>query len=184
MNKNWRWVLICYPMLFINAMIAFVYAVVWCRARSWEWREGVLTFVAGVDDKGYGRMLFNPGGQGWSWIVGYASEAHRDDASLRVHENTHVFQEFMFCLGSLAITPVVFAFWGMPWLGLALAGPVGGFAFILSYGTFFLYHFLTRPKGETGWYGAYRRNPFEGHAYGIEDDFVAGDLPEAWGARV
>jgi hypothetical protein len=178
----------CYAFLFLNAVIAFVYAVTWCRARSWEWRDGVLTFIAGTkqDSDGWtvSRMIGNPGAQGWSWVVGYASETDRECADLRVHENTHVVQEFVCSLAGLCIVPVVYIILGGTALtGVLIAGPVGAAGFALLYGALFFYFYLTEQADEEpGWYDDYRRNPFERQAFQVQDEFIAGKRPGAWGA--
>lgn len=164
MNRAWRWVLPAYPLLVVNVVVAALYAVVWCQATAWRWDDGVLSFVARR------RMLGNPGGQGWSWIVGYASSTDRRYPDLRVHEHTHVVQEFAFALGGAgAAAGALFA--GAPvWLVVAVAFG-GGPLFALSYGACFLVAFARR--GFRDWYSAYRANPFEVHAYGVQDRYLA-----------
>ena len=181
MSRAWRWVLPCYLFAIGNAMLAFAYAVVVCRARSWDWRYGVLTFVAGTKDDGTGRMWGNPGGQGWSWVVGFASEDHRNRDDLRVHEYTHVVQCFVFGLAGLCLVPVLFALLEWPVVaGVALGGPIGCALFGVAYGLCFLWFYAW--QGFRDWRTAYRRNPFERHAYGIQERYMTGVINHPWGS--
>ncbi len=169
MNKHWRWVLTpLYPLLALNVLVALAYAKAWCKARSWQWRSGVLTFVATR------AMIGNPGGQGWSWVVGYASDEDRDSDDLRVHENVHVWQELMFALLGLVAGVIAIAA-GYAWLGV-LAMFLGGPLFTLCYGLGFVAGFFR--TGE--FWLAYRANPFEVHAYQVQDEYLNGGRPDAW----
>lgn len=181
MSRAWRWALPCYLFAIVNTLLGFAYAVVVARARSWDWRYGVLTFVAGRKDDGTGRMWGNPGGQGWSWIVGFASEEHRNRDDLRVHEYTHVVQGFLFGLGGAVLTPVLFAALGWsPALGMAIGGPIGCALFGVCYGACFLWFYTA--QGFSDWRTAYRRNPFEVHAYRVQAEHLAGKRAKAWGS--
>ncbi len=176
MNRNFRWLLLCYILLLPNTMVALVYA--FCvGARSWEWREGVLTFISD-------RLLGNPGGQGWSWIVGYASEEQRARADLRVHENTHVWQEFMCSLMGLILGVGLGLLLGWPTLHLTLAALSGGGIFAVTYGLVFLYFYLTEQKDEQpGWHDDYMRNFFERHAYAVQARFLKAPKGSEWGVK-
>lgn len=173
MNKVWRILLTpLYPLLIINAFVAYVYAVLWCRAVSWKLISGTLTFIPGE-----GRtMVGNPGGQGWSWIVGYASEADRDIDNLRCHENVHVWQELMFALGGfvVGVCLALFGAWGWAVLAAFSGGPI----WAVTYGITFLINFAR--TGFADFWAAYRAIPFERHAYRVQDEFVEGKRPGAW----
>lgn len=161
MSRYWRWLLILgYPLLIANALVALLYAIVWCRATSWKWREGVLTFVAKRT------MLGHPGGQGWSWVVGYASEQHRERASLRVHENCHVVQEMLFAVSAVPVGVVILLL-GHPVLGTVAITTLGGALFAIIYGGTFLLGFAAR--GFKDWHAAYMKIPFEIQAYAKDD---------------
>lgn len=181
MSRTWRWLFPCYALLALNAIIAFLYAVLWCRAHSWEWRDGVLTFIAGTYRNGTTRLIGKPGGQGWSWIVGYASKAHRERADLRVHENVHVAQEFA-CASIGAICGAIVSGFGAIEVGVWTGLFGGGALFALLYGAMFLYYFATRQEDEQpGWEDDYRRNPFERHAYAVQARYLDGEIREVWG---
>ncbi len=170
MNKYWRILLTpLYPLLLVNALVAYAYAVVWCRARSWRVISGTLTFVSD-------RMAGSPGGQGWSWIVGYASEEDRDRADLRCHENVHVFQELTWAAGGLALAMVV-ALLGWWKLAVVLAF-AGAPVWALVYVGFFLVNYAR--TGFSDWYAAYMAIPFEKQAYRVPEEYLAGERPSAW----
>lgn len=177
MSRAWRWALpLAWPLLTVNVIAAVLYAVAWCRAHSWAWRDGVLTFVAGRRADGSTRLVGDPGGQGWSPIVGYASELERGRPDLRVHENTHVVQEVIAALIGGTVGVVLFV------AGLPVAGSVaafcGGPAWALTYGADFLRHYVTADH----WHDAYRAIVFEVHAYRVQAEFLQGKRPGAWGS--
>ena len=185
MNIAWRYLLIpAYPLLVVNALVAALYALLWCRARSWQWREGVLTFIAGQKQDGSTRLIGKPGGQGWSWIVGYASEEQRARADLRVHENVHVAQETAWAL-FFGVGGALLLGLGFPLAGLII-GLSGGPVFALTYGADFLRHYKSRPAG-TGWRYAYLRICYEAHAYDVQDEYLnnmsAGQRETTWGHK-
>jgi hypothetical protein len=153
MNRLWRYLLIpAYPLLAVNALIAFLYAAFWCRAWSWKWREGVLTFLSGAKN-GRTRLIGQPGGQGWSWIVGYARTYDRTYAGLRVHENVHVAQEVAWAyIGAVAALPLLLT--GHPIAALVVALS-GGPMFALTYAASFLWRFI---PSAWGWYKVMRQN--------------------------
>lgn len=175
MSRAWRWLLVpAYPLLAVNAIAALLYAVLWCRAHSWAWRDGVLTFLARR------RMLGNPGGQGWSWIVGYADEVQRARRDLRVHENVHVVQEIVWALAGLACGV---AFW---FAGERVAAVVavfsGGLGFAVTYGLAFFVELVRRRH----WRVAYYANVYERQAYARQDRYLAATPSERvayWGHR-
>lgn len=185
MSKYWRILLTpLYPLLLVNALVAYLYAILWCRARDWKVVSGTLTFIAAPrgGDLGHAggsegsRMAGNPGGQGWSWIVGYASEWHREQADLRCHENTHVWQELVWAAGGLALAtvPALLGHWGLATLIAFSGGPV----WALVYAGSFLVNFAR--TGFADWYAAYMAIPFETHAYRVQEEYLAGERPNAW----
>lgn len=164
MSKRWRWLLtLCYPALWLNALTAFIYALVWCRARSWRWQEGVLTFVAQRE------MIGHPGGQGWSWIVGFKSDGARGIDHLRVHENCHVVQETIFAALGLIAGVVLWALTGALKWALLVGLTSGGAAFMIAYGGFFFAVFAA--NGFKDWHDAYLKIPFEKQAYAKQDAY-------------
>ncbi len=179
MDKHWRYALIpAYPLLALNALVAFLYALVWCRATSWQWREGVLTFIARRP------MIGDPAGQGWSWIVGYADPYSRNRADIRVHENVHVWQETMWAmLGGLIAVPLLIT--GHPVAAL-IAALSGGPLFALTYGISFVRQWfkLSKPRH---WYDAYMQIVYERHAYTVQekylDDMSPAQRAETWGHK-
>jgi len=192
MSRTWRWLLVLgYPLLAANALIAFLYAVLWCRAHRWAWRAGVLTFIARRT------MIGNPGGQGWSWIVGFSSEAERDRSDLRVHEFGHVVQEMVFAVAGVPLALVPLSA-DRPVLGAVVGLTAGGAAFALVYGaTFFWYAApeLTRwvwakvtGRGSQvfDWRPAYMKIPFEKQAYAKQDAYRYASVDQrarTWGHR-
>lgn len=185
MGRNWRWVLPCYVLSLPLAVVAFAYAFVIARARSWEWIDGCLTFVAGTKTNREGltvsRLWGNPGGQCWSWVVGFSSEEHRDRADLRVHEYTHVAQVFILCLVAWAAFPLWAWGLGAGW-GAVVCGLTSGLWFAVPYGACFLVGYVRR--GFRDWHAAYLAIPFERHAYAVQGKFLADDLGHyAWGEK-
>ena len=180
MSPRWRWYFFGYLVTAPLAIIAFAYAVTIADARSWEWRDGVLTFVAGkkVNDHGaiVSKLWGNPKGQGWSWIVGFADEQQRNRADLRVHEFTHVVQAFI--VQSLA--PLLVAGWyllpGLPWWADTLILLGAAFPWALAYGVCFFWPWLL--SGFGAWREAYHANVFEQHAYKRQARFAGWE----WGA--
>lgn len=160
MNSNWKWLLsITYPLLIVNIIVALLYAWLWCGAKDWKWHEGCLTFIPGKRP-----MLGNPGGQGWSPIVGFADEKERQRADLRVHEFTHVWQEMMFALlGVLAaLISVQLGASTFAWVLLFSGGPV----FAVLYGLNFFFPWMF--QGFSRWHDAYHKIVFELHAYWVQ----------------
>lgn len=173
MNRKWRYALIpVYPLFALNVIIAFIYALVWCKARAWQWRQGVLTFVA------QRTMFGDPSGQGWSWVVGFASDADRDIPNLRVHEFTHVWQELMFAWFGLIAAGALVA------TGHPIAGLVAAFSgtpvWAATYGASFMYQWSKFKWGP--WGDAYRQIVYEREAYDVQDRFVS-QGGDAWGAK-
>lgn len=179
MNKYWRILLTpVYPLLIVNALVAYLYAILWCRASSWKVISGTLTFVAApreVAAEG-SRLAGNPGGQGWSWIVGYASEWHREQDDLRCHENVHVFQELVWAAGglALAVIPALLGWWKLAVLLAFAGGPVWALVYV---GCFLVNFARTR---FLDWPAAYMAIPFEKQAYRVQEEFLAGERPNAW----
>ncbi len=108
MSNKWRY---AYPLMLwssLNTLLNIIFALVIYRAHSWEFREGVLTAIAGTK-KGRTRILGRPGAQGWGGLfVCYASGERRSRADLRVHENCHVVQGLV--LGPLFLVVYVLMF--------------------------------------------------------------------------
>ena len=145
MNKNWRWFIPGYLWASLNTLLNLLWALLLYRPHSWQWREGVLTCIAGTKN-GRSRIWGQPGGQGFGgWLVVYKNEFNRDRADLRVHENCHVVQ-----------------------------GMVLGPAFLILYPLFFsaLWCYVAVAEGETGWRKAYRLNPFKEQAYRRQAGYV------------
>lgn len=162
MKRTWRWWLLpCYVLTLPLVAVALLYAIVIARARSWRWIDGCLTFVAGTKDNGEtSRMWGNPGGQCWSWVVGFASEGQRNRRDLRIHEYVHVWQAMICSLIGMV---------SLPWLGLY--SPLAGCGlFALAYAWGFMWHWATRGFGP--WRDAYERNPFERHAYERQGQYL------------
>ncbi len=189
MSKNWRWFLPAYPLLAVHALTYVIFLLVtFTRPTDWRWHEGVLTCVSGK-----GRLPFNAGGQGWSWIVGFANERQRQRAELRVHEFEHVGQEFACSILGLILLIASLAFgWG--WIGLILA-LIGASTFHLVWLGTWLYSRITRRgwgfENSFTWNGnknpadnfrAYRSVVWETNAYKTEAEFKDGRHSDAWGA--
>lgn len=183
MSKLWRWFFPAYVLLapFALVYVVFLYATR-TQPTAWRWHEGVLTCISKR-----GALPFNAGGQGWSWVVAFADEDARQSADLRVHEYTHVGQEFACC------TIGVFAILVLTLCGLWTIGVMGAFAgtaiFHVLYGTTWAYSFVTqRGSGWRGtedrprWFRAYRSIPWEDHAYDVQEEFLHGLHANAWGA--
>lgn len=170
MSKYWRILLTpLYPLLAVNVVVALIYIFAWCRPHSWKWMSGTLTFLSS-------RMVGNPGGQGWSPIVGYANEECRQWAVLRAHENTHVWQELVWAAGGLLVAvPLAALGW---WLPATIAAFSGGVVWMLAYVGHFLVNFAR--LGFQDWDTAYRNIVFEKHAYRVDAEFEAGKRPNAW----
>lgn len=165
MSRNWRWLLVLgYPLLIVNLFFAALYAWLWCGGRDWKVIEGCLTFIPGKR-----KMFGDPGGQGWSPIVGFADAKQRARADLRVHEFTHVVQEMWFALLGLVAALIVLqvttsAFWAT--LCLFSGGPL----FALVYGGSFVWGWL---KTRRGWKQAYYEDVFEKMAYERQARYLA-----------
>lgn len=149
-----------YPLLIVNLLVAALYAWLWCGARDWRVVEGCLTFVPSKR-----KMLGNPGGQGWSPIVGFADEAQRARADLRVHEFTHVVQEMWFALVGLVAGLIVLQITSSAlWATLCLFA--GGPVFAVFYGLNFFVMWVVSGFGP--WHDAYHKIVFEMHAYWVQ----------------
>lgn len=162
MSNRWRWLLtLLYPFFAINLLFAFPYAKVIAGATAWQWREGVLTFVARKT------MWGRPGGQGWSWVVGYASAEHRERDWLRVHENSHVVQELLWVLLGVAAGAVLTATGHWGWGLIAAFGGIVGFD--LTYGGTFFAHWAA--NGFKEWRHSYLAIPYEQQARSKEEAY-------------
>jgi hypothetical protein len=184
MSRLWRWILPCYLFTLPMTMAGWVISVLFYKASSWRWQDGILSCIGGTLPDGTTRIWGRPNAQTLGWIVIYDSEEHRQEVNLRVHEAVHVGQAFVGSLVGLAAVPWLFLVMGWsPVLGLVLGGFIGGLGFAGLYGILFLYLLL---KYRTGWYNAYRANPFEVQAYDLQDKYLAdveaGRNPKPWGA--
>lgn len=179
MSKFWRWLLPaylwCLPMTLAGLIISrFVY-----KAHSYSWYQGVLTCIGGIAEDGTTRIWGKPNAQTLGWLVIYDSEVMRNEANLRVHEYVHVGQAFVCGLVGLTLTPIAFALFDVPLLGLILGGFIGGLGFAGLYGILFLY--LYHKQGGGDWYHAYMANPFEIQAYKLQDEYLK-NPGNQWGA--
>lgn len=187
MSRHWRWLLPAYVLLapFALGYIAFLY-VSGTKPTAWKWHEGVLTVISKR-----GALPFGAGGQGWSWVVAFSDEDARQTADLRVHEFTHVAQEFAVSMVGL-VAMVVLTLCATWKIGL-IGAFVGTGVFHIVYGSTWLYSLLT--KSGTGfdmwpgedvplWWRAYRSIPWEVHAYDVQDEFKHGLHAAAWGSRM
>jgi hypothetical protein len=148
-------------------------------ARNWLWHDGILTCVAGVSQDGSTRIWGKPNAQTLGWIVIFDTEENRHVVDLRVHEACHVVQSFAGSLLGFGLTPLLFLALGWsPLLGLLLGGFIGGLGFAALYGILFLYLLI---KQGTGWYTAYRANPFEVQAYDLQDKWIEKPDKDTWG---
>lgn len=174
MSRNWRWLLPAY--LFCLPMTLAGFVICWFAygARQWAWHDGILTCVAAPD-----RIWGRPNAQTLGWIVVYDTEQSRSWVDLRIHEAVHVAQSFAGSLLGLVLSPLLFLAlgWSALW-GLALGGFIGGLGFAALYGILFLYLLL---KQGTGWYNAYRSNPFEVQAYDLQDKWIENPDKNTWG---
>ncbi len=187
MSKHWRWFLPAYALLapFALVYVAFLYAMR-VQPTAWRWHEGVLTVISKR-----GALPFGASGQGWSWLVAFADEDSRQAADLRVHEFTHVTQEFACSMvGFVAI--LVLTLCGAPKIGL-MAAFAGTAIFHAVYGATWLYSVLTRSgvgfdlwPGEDVplWWRAYRSIAWEVHAYDVQDEYQHGLHAGAWGSSM
>lgn len=172
MSRNWRWLLVLgYPLLIVNLLVAVLYAFVWCRAYSWKFHEGCLTFISK-------RTMFgHPGGQGWSPIIGFASEEQRNRADLRVHEYGHVVQEMLFSLLGPGLALILLQLGVSPfWATVSLFS--GGPLFAVTYGLSYAYQYVKYKQ----WHDAYKHILFEVQAYEIQDKYRQAP-DDAWGSR-
>jgi len=185
MSKRWRYLLpLAWPLLAVNVAIALLYAVLWCRGSEWSFRNGVLTFIAQRP------MIGNPHGQGWSPIVGYASDRYRKTANLRAHENCHVVQETAWAYVGLLVGAALFAL-GSPVAGI-VAALCGGPMFAITYGASFLIEYLPSVRREykffrdddvdrrtslklalAEWRPSYENIIYERQAYARQGEYVA-----------
>jgi hypothetical protein len=103
-------------------------------------------------------ILFDPGAQTLGWIVFYCHHnAMCCDEGLRVHERVHVWQNLK---GSIFF-----------------AG-----AYLCQFLWFYLFAVPVDPVGEARWFRAYMAITFERIAYAIQNDYLAGNRPAAWGS--
>lgn len=184
MNRLWRYLFPCYLFTVIMTGAGFAIANAFYRASSWQWRDGVLTCIAGTAPDGTTRIWGKPNAQTLGWIIIFDTAEMREMPDLRVHENVHVVQAFAGSLIGLVLVPLLFLVLGWsPLLGLALGGFVGGVGFALAYGILFLYLLWKQNAlGVKGWYYAYRANPFEEQAYRLQDKYLADTTKKPWGA--
>lgn len=178
MSRVWRWVLPCYLFTVPMTLIGFVLGHVFYKAHSWAWFDGVLTAVAGTSEDGSTRIWGKPNAQTLGWIVFYDSETMRGLPDIRVHEHAHVGQAFACSLLGVAGGAVPMVMGWSPWPALILGGFAGGLGFAILYGSLFLLLLLYY---RTGWYDAYRANPFEVQAYNLQDRYLEGSNPRPWG---
>lgn len=179
MSRNWRWVLPAYLFCLPMTIAGMVISILFYKARSWLWYDGVLTCVAGTHPDGTTRIWGKPNAQTLGWIQIYDTEEMRAEPNLRVHENVHVVQAFAGSLLGLAFAPLGCLLFGWnPLWGLALGGLVGGLGFAALYAILFFY-FMFRDK--SGWYEAYMANPFEIQAYNMQDTYLADTSKRPWG---
>lgn len=180
MSRNWRWILPCYLWTLPMTIVGFALASLVYRASSWQWRDGVLTCVAGTSANGVTLIWGRPNAQTLGWIQVYDSPVNREFPDLRVHENVHVAQAFASALIGVALVPLLFMAIGWsPLLGAVLGGFVGGLMFAILYGLLFVYLWVKGGGGD--WYDAYRDNPFEVQAYNLQDRYIANPSSRPWG---
>ncbi len=179
MNRNWRWILPAYVWTAPMTIAGFVIAWFFYGARQWAWHDGILTCVAGVSQDGTTRIWGKPNAQTLGWIQIYDTSENRLMTDLRVHESVHVVQAFAGSFVGLSLVPVGFALLGWsPFWGVILGGFVGGLGFAALYGILFIYLLI---KQGTGWYWAYRANPFEVQAYDLQDKYIENPDKNTWG---
>lgn len=179
MSRNWRWLLPAYIWCLPMSIAGFVISLVFYKARNWHWHDGILTCVAGTSQDGTTLIWGKPNAQTLGWIVIYDTLDNRLMVDLRVHESVHVGQAFVGTIFGLVLTPILFATLGWsPLMGLCLGGFVGGLGFAALYGILFIYLLI---RQGTGWYWAYRANPFEIQAYTIQDNYIENPGSKPWG---
>lgn len=179
MSKLWRWAWPLYVFCLPMTIAGFVISLVFYKARSWAWHDGILTCVAGQSQDGSTRIWGKPNAQTLGWIVICDTHENRMMPDLRVHEACHVVQAFCGALAGLFFTPLLFlAFGGSALWGLALGGFIGGLGFAALYAILFGYFLI---KQKTGWYNAYMANPFEIQAYTIQDKYIENPTSKPWG---
>lgn len=101
----WWWLWAGYVNALPHTIKGFVFALIY-GAGDFEWRDGVLTCVAGGDIWG------TDGAQTHGWLTIYETEAQRQRADLRVHEADHVRWSMMLGLIYLiAYVVMFFAAW-------------------------------------------------------------------------
>lgn len=180
MNRAWRYALPCYLLTLPLTAIGFVIALVFYRARDWQWHDGVLTCAAGQLADGRTRIWGRPMAQTFGWLQIYDNDLSRLYADLRVHENVHVVQAFASSLLGVLAAPVVFALAGAdPLWGLALGGFFGALGFGVAYGVLFFVFWAKQGFGD--WYFAYRANPLEVQAYAHQDAYLTDQSTRPWG---
>lgn len=180
MRRYWKYVYPCYLWTIIMSMVGLFLAHFVYKARLWQWRDGVLTCVAEMTQKGT-RIWGQPNAQTLGWVQIYDTEQNREYPDLRVHENVHVVQAFVGGIVGFTIIPILFAALGWsPLIGLLLGGFIGGLGFAALYGILFLYLYIRQGGGD--WVTAYRNNPFEDQAYKLQDKYLAKPDTRPWGS--
>ncbi len=182
MSKNWRWFLPGYVWC-LPLTLGYLLLVVlpFYRPRKWKWKDGILTCLGGTFHTEQGllqtRIWGRPNGQTVGALQTYSSEAQRRIPSLRIHENTHTVQFFIGGVVGFVVTPVLwYALGWSPFWGLALGGFLGAIGAGLLYVLIFLWYLarlmklIGRKEALKQWKVAYRRNPFEMHAYRVQEN--------------
>ena len=179
MSNKWRFFYPGYLFTIPMTLIGFVLAVVFYRAIDWVWYKGVLTCVADVNQDGSTRIWGKPNAQTLGWIQIYDTNENRLMPDLRVHETVHVVQAFAGSLLGIVFTPLLFILIGWsPLIGFLLGGFAGGLGFSILYAILFGYLLIKR---NSGWYDAYRNNPFEVQAYDLQDKYIENQNTKPWG---
>lgn len=179
MSPAWRFVLYCggYVLLLPVTLFGLAVALTVYGAHSFRFHEGALFCVAEMKADGRTSKIWgNPGAQTFGWLVIGASEEELARTDLRVHELVHVAQALACALLGAVACGIL---WPILELHVALAAPLtafsGGLGFAVLYGVCFLVPWVADGFGH--WHDAYRKNPFEGHAYDV------GDRARGWGAK-
>jgi len=149
---RWHWYYwLLAPFTLPNVVVSLLLAVFY-RPTSARWSEGCLELVAGRKKNGTTRIWGRPGGQSLGCqVIWYASERQRARRDLCVHERVHT----------------VHGFWLL------------GVPFGIAYGAHFLWEWARQGFGP--WKPAYYRIWSERIAYRVQDEFQAGQRPDAWG---
>lgn len=169
MSRHWRYFVPGFVWVAPLTLVGLVLALVVYRARSWRWNAGLEciggTFVR--DGRTITRIWGRPGAQTLGWLKIYADAGQRSRVDLRIHESAHVVQAFVGAiLGQIVCAAIAGGLdFGPMWLVHA-GGFLGAVGFAVAYGLCFLVPFAA--QGFRDWHRAYRRNPFEIHAYHID----------------